>query len=698
MQRKLHSDVDFSSRSRAGGDHALADSLKRAGGSVILPTMRQAATSIGDREIANRDIESLPLEEFRNHSFLASVNVQPDQSGQVNSSIYGTITADIPRPSLAAMISGKQGAMESAFRIDQSINPATIPRHSFADILDGTDLLAGAEGKTFIIGGTAIEMGDRYGIARFGIQPGVVIQTLAAETLLQGRVNPSAGPLPLLFFALVTTLLRFAYLKNRITLRRAATFTQVCIIASVPLITEYFNWFTVDIVPALVFLSLVYSGRTLLDFMAALRQARLIDRDSGLHNLASMMRAKARAETCTVAVMRIDNYADISTVLGPEERGDLMRKIVERLSMVSAGKDIYRVDTNSLAWFVHPDNIEVLHERFDAAAAVLRGKMQMQSRSVSVSANFGAASGGIADLQSLVTKADLAAQRAARRSERWGWHDDSIFDAAEEKLGLLLDLERALVDGELFVVYQPKYSLSANQVLSAEALVRWNHPEKGFVRPDQFIPVLENEGRIDEMTLYVMRRVIDDIERWNATGQFLNIAINVSAILLSDAVFVHNALALITASKANSSQITLEVTESAALASPDAAIATLKKFKALGARISIDDYGTGQSTLSYLKQFPADEIKIDQEFVRAMEHVDADRIMVGSTIELAHALGFKVVAEGVEDGPCLDLLRNFGCDVVQGWHIGKPIPAAEFEVAWLNIGSIDSSVIRVQTH
>ena len=676
-------DVDFSARSRAGGDAALAAALERAGGSVILPTMQQSASSQGSGSDRADRVESLPLPEFRDNVFLASVNVKADADGQVNNYLYGTVTAATPRPSLAAMLAGRQGRMESAFRIDQSINPATIPRHSFADIIDGTDALADAQGKSFIIGGTAIEMGDRYAIARFGVQPGVVIQALAAETLYQDRVNANVGPWYMLIFAVATTLLRLSWLRTRVLLRRAFFIAQISVIMAMPLLSENMGWGSFDIVPALAFMGLIFGANKAFDFMAALGQARLVDRDSHMPNLTAMLRAKPAVQEVTAAVLRIDNYADITSVLSADERGELMRLVAERIGMISAGSDIYRVDSTSLAWFVKGSDLEALPGRFDAAAAVLRGKIQMPRRSVTLKVNFGAATGQAADISALVTKADLAAKRAAQQGERWGWHDDRILDAAEEKLSVLLDLERALADGELFVAYQPKYALAANAVLGAEALVRWNHPDKGFVRPDQFIPVLESEGRIDEMTLYVMRRVIEDIERWNTRGRRLNIAVNVSAILLTDTAFVATALELIDAAAITPDQITLEITESAALATPEAAIATLEKFKALGTRISIDDYGTGQSTLSYLKQFPADEIKIDQAFVRSMQHVEADRIMVRSTIELAHALGFKVVAEGVEDAECLALLRSFDCDTIQGWHIGKPVPASEFEAAWL---------------
>jgi EAL domain-containing protein (putative c-di-GMP-specific phosphodiesterase class I) len=193
-----------------------------------------------------------------------------------------------------------------------------------------------------------------------------------------------------------------------------------------------------------------------------------------------------------------------------------------------------------------------------------------------------------------------------------------------------------------------------------------------------FIPMLEAEDRMAELTLFVLRRCLLDCKQWQADGLTLHLAINISAGLLGDSQFIDTAIAQVEASRVPPQQLTFEVTESAALSDPEMARIALHRLVNAGLTISIDDYGTGQSTLSYLRQFPAKEVKIDQCFVRTMRENPADRILVRSSIELAHALGFKVVAEGVEDRDSLELLRQFDCDVVQGWLIGRPMAAADF--------------------
>ena len=196
--------------------------------------------------------------------------------------------------------------------------------------------------------------------------------------------------------------------------------------------------------------------------------------------------------------------------------------------------------------------------------------------------------------------------------------------------------------------------------------------------PDHFIPVIEAAGRIRELTLFVLERALADLATWHSGGNDLGIAVNISTPLLDDLQFADDVAAIITASGVNPARLTLEITESAALANPERAVAAMERLVALGLRLSIDDYGTGQSTLSYLKRLPASEIKIDKSFITDLVDTRNDQILVRSTIDLAHELGFKVVAEGIEDAACMALLATMGCDTAQGWHIGKPVAADLF--------------------
>ena len=216
---------------------------------------------------------------------------------------------------------------------------------------------------------------------------------------------------------------------------------------------------------------------------------------------------------------------------------------------------------------------------------------------------------------------------------------------------------------------------------SAEALVRWRHPTRGYLSPDTFIPLAEESDRIGELTLFVLRRALDDLAQWSARGTVIRTAVNISARLIASAQFVGQVERMIRADGIAPDRLIFEITESATLRDPAGARAALMRWCDLGVAISMDDYGTGQSTLSYLKNLPLSELKIDRSFVQHAHQDRSDALLVRSTVELAHQLGLKVVAEGIEEAECLAYLRAIGCDYAQGYFIGKPMAGDDLLVA-----------------
>ena len=194
-----------------------------------------------------------------------------------------------------------------------------------------------------------------------------------------------------------------------------------------------------------------------------------------------------------------------------------------------------------------------------------------------------------------------------------------------------------------------------------------------------------------ELTLHILRQSLSDMALWNGMGKAINVSVNISAALLLDSEFVGQCIAAVMTSGVEASQVTFEITETSALSKLEEAAAVTRRFRDMGIRISIDDYGTGQSTLSYLRNFSAHEIKIDQSFIKSMNANDVDRVMVGSTINLAHEMELKVVAEGVEDAATLATLAEFGCDVVQGWHVGRPVDATVFAERWVALPKLSAA-------
>jgi EAL domain-containing protein (putative c-di-GMP-specific phosphodiesterase class I) len=244
-------------------------------------------------------------------------------------------------------------------------------------------------------------------------------------------------------------------------------------------------------------------------------------------------------------------------------------------------------------------------------------------------------------------------------------------------MSLLARLDQAIDNGELWVAYQPKVDCRTSKVIGAEALVRWTHPDKGQVYPDQFIAAAEQGGRIERLTYFVLDEAIAAASEINRNGERFTVAVNLSVLLLNSATLVPTVKALLRKHKVEPGLLTLEVTETSTMGSVADQLTNLHQLAQMGVELSIDDYGTGFSTLEYLRRIPASEIKIDRSFVSMLGSSQSDRIMVNSTIQLAHSLGRKVVAEGVENEEILDALQRMKCDIVQGYLFGRPVPLAE---------------------
>lgn len=236
------------------------------------------------------------------------------------------------------------------------------------------------------------------------------------------------------------------------------------------------------------------------------------------------------------------------------------------------------------------------------------------------------------------------------------------------------DLDAAIVRGQLFLVHQPKSRARDNAIDSVETLVRWRHPDRGLVGPNEFIRIAEERGEIRRITEWVIRQTIVEQRSLAACGYALPFNVNISAFLLADRDFAQWTLDAI---RGAAGPIGLEITETAMIHDPVGALANLHLFADAGLRIAIDDYGAGLSSLAYLKQLPAHELKIDRMFIQSLSTSHRDPLLVRSTIDLAHALGMEVTAEGVDSAAAMALLRVMGCDMIQGYLIAKPMQLGE---------------------
>lgn len=664
-------DVDFSSRSIPAEDERLAQALAEISQPAILATFRQV-NQAGEQQTIT---EALPLKQFRDHAFIASVNVDPADSGRITMYPNGVVTNGTPRPSLANMLAKAGGEVDTAFRVDQAIDIMSIPRISFIDLLDGRVPRAAVAGKQVVIGATAIELFDRYPTALFGVQPGVVIQVQAAETLLQDRARSGTGQWLVLT---VVALLLGAHLVQQLRGRGgairgamlAAIMAGVLVVSALAL--DQFAWTYIALSGPLVFLGAFIVALRFLVGVVNLQAARFTDLASSLPNRTAMQHALKQKNDPMIAAARLADFGEIVTVLGVERIGELDRVVARRLRLLAGVEEIFRLDNGVFAWFMSPEHCDDPEDAFASARALFTAPFDIAGERLRLVSHFGSAEGSIEN-------AEDASELARQRGLGWSANARALHEETQFRQRLLGELDEALESGAISVVFQPKLQLEENAIRSGECLVRWVSPQLGAISPADFIPVLEEKNRIDDLTLFVLREALKRRDEASALGKPLNLSVNVSAQLLADTAFIAATVDLLEATATRSvGGLTLEITESAPMKNSELSRVALERLNAAGARISIDDYGTGQASLNYLQDFPAQEIKLDQSFIRNLMADNKDRIMVQSTIELAHALGFDIVAEGVEDATILATLTDLGCDYAQGWHIGKPTVWSEF--------------------
>ena len=284
--------------------------------------------------------------------------------------------------------------------------------------------------------------------------------------------------------------------------------------------------------------------------------------------------------------------------------------------------------------------------------------------------------------QTLLYQADKSTRTTQQLYTGHALPESAADESTQRRLALIGALPQAIAGKTLQLFYQPKAEVKTGVVQSAEALARWNHPVYGPIPPDEFIPLAEQVGLIAPLTLWALETALQQCQQWRTTGQEITIAVNLSMWNLSDATLPNTIAAILKSYDLPPSLLRLELTEGAVMTDIHQALEVLNRLVAMGVHIAVDDFGIGYSSLAYLKRLPVDELKIDRTFVQHMATNHADATIVRSTIALAHHLGLQVVAEGVEDKATWDLLAEFGCDIIQGYYLSRPVPATEFE-QWL---------------
>lgn len=410
----------------------------------------------------------------------------------------------------------------------------------------------------------------------------------------------------------------------------------------------------------------------------------LHDPETGLSNrYAVQRRVTDMLETVgdgvvVVAAISIDRFLHLRGAIGHALMLDLIRELATRFSRAHGDMPIARLSSAFLGVAFTARDMDEAYRIADGLRVALTAPVPLGGNRVDVSVTIGVSAA--ADMVesatgvSIIDRAMIAVDQARTARKPLKCFDPVLYGSPGSNLSLMSEMLRALENGQMSVVYQPKYALRSGIFVGAEALVRWTHPKRGALRPDLFVQMAEETGHIAALTEWVLRQAVADQRTLRAAGHDLRISINWSGVVINDTALTDRVLQ---AAREAPGKICLEVTETAIIGNPQLARQTLERFRAAGIEISIDDYGSGLSSLAYLKTIPADELKIDKAFVMNMARNTTDAVLVSSAVNLAHSLGLKAVAEGVEDSDALELLRLIGCDMAQGFLIARPMPLAE---------------------
>jgi EAL domain-containing protein (putative c-di-GMP-specific phosphodiesterase class I) len=441
------------------------------------------------------------------------------------------------------------------------------------------------------------------------------------------------------------------------------------VIIVLPLATESLRiW--IDITPALFLVGTVAAR---LGWMQS-RSKGLVNSLTGIPNLAALAEDSGGKDLPLVAV-RVHNYAEIASTLDAAGERQFIEQIVARLTLGQENRRIYQGDEGIFAWFAPKGTPFASH--LDALHALFRSPVRVGGTSIDAVLSFGVELGSSRSPTSRLGSALVAADDADTESLKWKFHDPARLEDVPWRLSLLSQLDKAIENGEVWLAYQPKLDLATRRTIGAEALARWTHPEKGPISPVEFISAAEQHDRIEPLTDFVLDKAVEAAANIGKRGIEFEIAVNLSARMLTDRRLPARVAAVLDKHGLEPGKLTLELTETAAVSGTGYGIELLAGLRELGVKIAIDDYGTGLSTLEYLKKIPASEIKIDQSFVKSMRDNRSDLIMVQSTIALAHSLGRTVVAEGVEDPQSLEQLTMLKCDIAQGFIVGRPMSYEE---------------------
>lgn len=654
---KVYFDEAFSQTIDKEGDEAFARSLERYRGKVYSGAMYFRSHETGEKE------EILPAPIFRDHTTIRSLNGAATPFSVSAELVYADVFDGKVTPSVSADIAQYSGPAGQRYLPDWTIRAMSVPTVSVVDLVEGRVPPEKLRGKVVLVGITT-EQTDFVQIYGQGWFPGVYVHAVGAQTLKEGDPKNIGWIPPLLgaaAFGIALLLMRS---------RKAAIWIGVTAIAvglSVPFLLDQYL-ITADFISAyLMFGIIAYRSSTL----RQIDDARLKNAGTLLPNL-SALREEPMAARRPIIAMRIRNYAAVCSSFPTPVEDELVNELARRLTVPDANSTFYQAE-DVLYWLGPLTSKQELEDHLAGLACLVESQFELRERKVDVHVAFGVDVDLSRNVANRLGRALLAADNAAASHQVVRFSANASDEDTAWELSLMSELDAAIDAGDIWIAYQPQFDLADDAISGAEALVRWQHPTRGAISPEAFVLPAESHNRIKRLTFHVLENATRALRPLLAANPHFRLSVNMSASLLETPQLPAQIAQILISTGFPATNLTLEVTESAPFSAHNLVATNLAGIAAIGIDLSIDDYGTGNATLEYLRSVPCQEIKIDRRFVGGLVTNASDLLLVESTIELAHGLGRRVIAEGIEDPETLEMLRAIGCDIAQGFYLARPM-------------------------
>jgi EAL domain-containing protein (putative c-di-GMP-specific phosphodiesterase class I)/CHASE2 domain-containing sensor protein len=643
--------------SAAADGQALVTTLQRHPGAVAFGVGPKDGDARGTR------LSQLPDRKFLEHANLVSLAALTHPLNMSYSLPFQTTTIAGEIPSLAAALGGKTGADDEWFRPDYAIDHHGIPTISYIDVLSGNFDRAQVAGKKIVIGRTTMIANEYHPLPLGEYVPNLYIHVLGGETLLKGK-PVDVGWMPAFLLVAVMVVTGVGRGRSYKPIRRVG---HGVILIVLPIILDRFS-IELDVLPAAVMAVFATFRARALDKIKDVSETNAA---SGLPSLQALRSIEDCSNGFLVA-LKIRNYSGILRSFPEPVEAHLANEIQRRIRISEPEVVVYH-EGGIFVWLSKLPDIVELFENLEGLHRIVQNGIVIQGTEVDVGFNCGIDSAREHSMPNRLASAMQSAEEAVRADELVVHHDIEKGEVQWE-ISLLASLDRAIDNGEVWVAFQPKLDLASNRIVGAEALARWTHPERGPISPEKFIGIAEEYHRIERITRFVLDKAVRAASALARDGHEFSVSVNISAQLLRNPRLPRMIADSLAAHDLAPERLVLEITETDRLERSNRTVQMMEALVASGLRISIDDFGTGNATIDYLRYLPASEVKIDKVFIRELEVSSADHLLVQSIIEMAHSLGRRVVAEGVESPESLALLRGLHCDEAQGYFISRPVP------------------------